>query len=254
MSPFQSAPKPFASISQAVQERSWIRLVIATSMITVWIAAHVVANLFCYDQTVDSSDDNITIATSSPSSSSSLSSSSSFSDAPSSSLYSLPLATSDSSSLPQSHFLSVDGSCNLPPFLTHFAVLGMIAITVLTRISYIVKTALILSLMVIQICLNLLPLQPSFRWYDTRLYSITVSIGHELTLSVILLTTAVVFILINRQVSPTAGKPFARHSTCLSLSSCTSSTIHLIAGSGKVTWRKSERKSKCMVSHIFILS
>ena len=196
--PCQSAPKPLASISQAVQERSWIRLVIATSMMAVWIAAHIVANLFCYHESIDdtSGNNSSTVDSLPSSSSSSFSSSSIYSSTSHSSLSS----SSSASPLPH-HFFPVDGSCNLPPFLSHFAVLGMIAITVLTRISYIVKTVLISSLMIIQISLNLLQLQPSFTWYDTRLYSITVPIGHELTLSVILLTAAIVFILINRQVS-----------------------------------------------------
>lgn len=41
----KSVPKPLLSFSKAVQTKSWIRLVTATSMIIVWISAHVVVNV-----------------------------------------------------------------------------------------------------------------------------------------------------------------------------------------------------------------
>lgn len=41
----QSFPKPVVSVSEAVQEKGWIRLVMAASMIAVWVSAHVVCNV-----------------------------------------------------------------------------------------------------------------------------------------------------------------------------------------------------------------
>ena len=41
----QSFPKPIATLSHAVQEKAWIRLVIAGSMIAVWITAHILTNV-----------------------------------------------------------------------------------------------------------------------------------------------------------------------------------------------------------------
>jgi len=41
----KSVPKPLLSLSKAVQAKSWTRLVTATSMIIVWISAHVVVNV-----------------------------------------------------------------------------------------------------------------------------------------------------------------------------------------------------------------
>lgn len=94
-----------------------------------------------------------------------------------------------------------EDSCPLPPFLVHFAVLGMIAFTVLTSISYIIKTIVVISLMIAQICLNLIHLRRSFNWYDIRMYGRELTVGHDVALSLVLLTAAVVLFWINRQVN-----------------------------------------------------
>lgn len=41
----KSCPKPLLALSKSVQAKSWIRLVIASSMIIVWIVAHIIANV-----------------------------------------------------------------------------------------------------------------------------------------------------------------------------------------------------------------
>lgn len=100
-----------------------------------------------------------------------------------------------------SQLVGEEDSCPLPPFLVHFATLGMIAFTVLTSISYIIKTFVVISLMVAQICLNLIQLRRSFNWYDVRMYGRELNVGHDVALSLVLLTAAVVLFWINRQVN-----------------------------------------------------
>lgn len=100
-----------------------------------------------------------------------------------------------------SHIFGVDSWSQLPQYFDYFCILGLLGVTVLTRISYLVKMFVILTLIIAQCCLNVTKLKNSFRWYDTRTYEEDYSIGHEVYLSVVLATIAVSLFIINRQVS-----------------------------------------------------
>ena len=91
---------------------------------------------------------------------------------------------------------------DLPQYLDYFCILGLLGVTVVTRISYLVKMFIIISLVITQCGLNLTILSQSFRNYDMNFYiDIRLPyIGHELYLSLILITIAIVLFLINRQV------------------------------------------------------
>lgn len=91
---------------------------------------------------------------------------------------------------------------DLPQYLDYFCILGLLGVTVVTRISYLVKMFIIISLVITQCGLNLTILSQSFKNYDMKYYNKTKLpyIGHELYLSLILITIAIVLFLINRQV------------------------------------------------------
>lgn len=78
--------------------------------------------------------------------------------------------------------------------------MGMLGVTALTRISHLVKIVVVASFALIQVTMNFTKLRQSFRWNDLRLYENNYKIGHEVVLSVAVLTIAVILLLINRQV------------------------------------------------------
>ncbi|RWS16973.1 hypothetical protein B4U79_05975 [Dinothrombium tinctorium] len=158
-----SVPKPLASISQAVQEKAWIRLVIVISMIVIWIGAHIVTNVFydgerqSFKNVANLSSQNTTVD------------------------------------------LDLDESCQIPSYLVYFCVLAMLGVTAVKRIGYLVKMFVIFTLVIVQCCLNLLQLKEKFQHYDSRTYSNGYQIGHEVTLSIVIASIALALFIINRQ-------------------------------------------------------
>lgn len=184
-----SIPKVVASVSRAVQERAKVRLIIAAFMITIWISAHVVINLFCSDDDLNTSMSSASRLTS-------------FGQNDNNSYFmssQMSPQTSSSSSATLQVLFSSEGTCRLPSFLTHFTTIGMIAFTALTKIPYMVKTLVVACITVTQVTLNLLPLNKSFEYFDSRTYGFHLQVGHDVVLSCVLLTSLLVLFIINRQ-------------------------------------------------------
>ncbi|KAI1300191.1 Adenylate cyclase type 3 [Halotydeus destructor] len=177
-----SIPKPLASISRAVQERSWLRVVISASMMAIWMAAHVIVTALCTEDSasaysIEGLSRNIS-SKGSPMTS---------------------LNGEDSVSKKAFHVHIVDGYCQLPHYLDYFAIIGMVSITTLTRISYLIKVLVIVVLTIVQVSLNFTSLRTSFKWYDIRMYGNEYNIRHDVLVSLILVTVAFVMFIINRQ-------------------------------------------------------
>lgn len=97
---------------------------------------------------------------------------------------------------------SDDQPLYLPQYLNYFCILGQLGITALTRISYLVKMIIIISLVIGQCCLNVFELDKSFDMYDSTTYGDSrYFLGHETYLSIIIVTVAITLFIINRQVS-----------------------------------------------------
>ena len=95
----------------------------------------------------------------------------------------------------------VDTSLYLPQYLIYFSILGQLGVTALTRIGYLVKMFIIISLVIGQCCLNVFKLDKSFIAYDTATYGDNhYFLGHEAYLSIIIATIAITLFIINRQV------------------------------------------------------
>ncbi|RWS28486.1 hypothetical protein B4U80_09437, partial [Leptotrombidium deliense] len=177
----QSVPKPLASISQAVQEKAWIRIVIVISMIIIWITAHVVTNVIAnfYKRTRLSayfSIYNIFVIFYEP--------------------MTFKMNTTDNSI----ELINEDYDCYTPSYLVYFCILGMLGVTAIKRIGYLIKMFVILTLVVMQCLLNLFELKLSFEYYDIRTYGINNFIlGHEITLSIYVASIAIALFIINRQ-------------------------------------------------------
>ncbi|CAG2112826.1 unnamed protein product [Medioppia subpectinata] len=173
-----SFPKPIATLSHAVQEKAWIRLVIAGSMIAVWISAHILTNVFYENDSL--SEHNM-----------------------------LRSINKSRSQQPSSQSQSLESPLNysddyyyypLPQYLCYFSILGQLGVTALTRISYLVKMFIILSLVIGQCCLNVFKLDKFFRFYDSTAYEDKRHfLGHESYLSIMIVTIAVALFIINRQ-------------------------------------------------------
>lgn len=88
--------------------------------------------------------------------------------------------------------------CFLPPYLVHGATIGLIAFSVLTGITYIMKMLAVIFLLVAQSVLNFTHLKSKFISYDMRMYGKSLIIGHEFVLSLVLLTSGIVFFWLNR--------------------------------------------------------
>ncbi|GFQ86961.1 adenylate cyclase type 3 [Trichonephila clavata] len=99
---------------------------------------------------------------------------------------------------------------NFPQYLTYFAVLELIGLTVLTHLSHLIKFFLTLVIAVIQGFINLNLLQDSLDYYDDRTYGTTSDhdMSHSITLTVIVVVVAVCLILINRQLEVTSRRLF----------------------------------------------
>ena len=198
----KTCPKPLLALSKAVQAKSWVRLVIATSMILVWIVAHIIANISC-----NSSYQDDTINEDSESSLSSLlspfpSPSTLTSDLPAE-LNAPPSLSSSFSSFSSSPSYSYSPTHCIPHYLVFFAILGMLAISSLQRISHVFKMTFILILGALQIAFNYTLLYQHFT--DTTISS-THSASHSPT------TTA---------TTATLNQPSSLSSSSSSLSSST---------------------------------
>lgn len=77
----------------------------------------------------------------------------------------------------------------------------MLSVTALTRISHLMKMAVVLILFTSQLVFNLHHLRLSFEWYDLKYYQDDFKLGHQVVLSIVVGTAAVVLFIINRQVS-----------------------------------------------------
>ncbi|XP_054157897.1 adenylate cyclase type 3-like [Oppia nitens] len=170
-----SFPKPIATLSQAVQEKAWIRLVIAGSMIIIWITAHILVNVFYQKDSLTEQNINRSIHTL-------------------------------LSKQPEQPSETVEALGNgyddypLPHFLCYFSILGQLGVTALTRISYLVKMFIIIALVIAQCCLNVFKLDLSFKMYDRITYdNRKYFLGHEYYLSIIITTIAIALFIINRQ-------------------------------------------------------
>ncbi|GFS86085.1 adenylate cyclase type 3, partial [Nephila pilipes] len=98
---------------------------------------------------------------------------------------------------------------NFPQYLTYFAVLELIGLTVLTHLSHLIKFFLTLVIAVIQGFINLNLLQDSLDYYDDRTYGASDhDMSHSITLTVIVVVVAVCLILINRQLEVTSRRLF----------------------------------------------
>jgi len=114
---------------------------------------------------------------------------------------SLSLSSIDDTNVyPIASFVDQDDYCQLPQYLNYFSILGLLGVTALTRISYLVKMFIIIGLVTAQCVMNLTILNNSFNAYDIRTYQGSFTLGHEITLSVIIFTIAIALFLINRQV------------------------------------------------------
>lgn len=87
----------------------------------------------------------------------------------------------------------------LPQYIVFFCILGLLAISTLTRISYILKIFIITGLAVAQCVLVYLSMADAFRFYHMINYD---QLMHgKIDYVIILLTIVVALIIINRQVS-----------------------------------------------------
>lgn len=188
----KSMPKPLLTISRAVQEKSWIRLVCATSMIIIWISAHITANIDCNGvdsvNTTSSQRDYILNQLSAS--------------------LSLLLDSSTLGSSSTSSEFTYFPRC-VPHYLVYFAIMGMLAITALQRISHCFKESLIFILVCIQCLFNFLHLIRDFKFFDSWLYlPDEYNYGHEATLSIETLVFAIALYFINRNIDSMARRLF----------------------------------------------
>jgi hypothetical protein len=95
----------------------------------------------------------------------------------------------------------------LPQYLDYFSILGQLGVTALTKINYLVKMFIIVSLVIAQCCLNVIKLDESFQWYDNHTYGENQYVlGHDTYLAIIITTIAIALFIINRQVNK--NKPY----------------------------------------------
>ncbi|CAG2166236.1 unnamed protein product [Oppiella nova] len=183
----QSFPKPIATLSHAVQEKAWIRLVIAGSMIAVWITAHILTNVFSNDSGVFDSVDSVIFQV--------FYQNDSFN--PYNMNRSMQMSRSQQPSQSLETFNYSDDYYPLPQYLCYFS---QLSVTALTRISYLVKMFIILTLVIGQCCLNVFKLDQFFKFYDLTAYDDRRHfLGHESYLSIIIATIAIALFIINRQ-------------------------------------------------------
>ncbi|XP_035213783.1 adenylate cyclase type 3-like [Stegodyphus dumicola] len=98
---------------------------------------------------------------------------------------------------------------NFPQYLTYFAVLELIGLTVLTHLSHLAKFCLTVMIAVIQGCINTLIVRESLDYYDQRTYGVSdTNVVHSVTLTVIVVIVAICLILINRQLEITSRRLF----------------------------------------------
>ena len=193
--------------SDLVQSKTLIRLLILLFMVTLWIITHITTAYFCpqtisiyqsfdpgmmMDANMNQSMPNSLFLSSSqlqhqirhhhhqassfatsPFSDSSLSDSS-FSD---SSLFISSVKPRRSADPSSEYYYHKDtatsddrSTCDHASYLTYFTILGMISVTVITRVSFIFKKLIIVCLMVSQVLLNLLRLHSSLDHFDQVWY------------------------------------------------------------------------------------
>ncbi|CAL1273969.1 unnamed protein product [Larinioides sclopetarius] len=98
---------------------------------------------------------------------------------------------------------------NFPQYLTYFAVLELIGLTVLNHLSHLIKLLLTIVIAVIQGFINLNLLQDSLDYYDDRTYGVSDhDMSHSIIQTVIVVVVAVCLILINRQLEVTSRRLF----------------------------------------------
>lgn len=182
---YKSIPKPFSLLSQSVQEKSWIRLIVTGSMITIWILALICINMFYEDSRLEnpwllanlknesSRLNNINLGARYP--------------------------TNTFRYRPQSFKLNGPiASIGLPQYVAFFAIIFLLAITALTRINYLMKIGIIAGLVWLQCTLIYLELSFAFTVHIviTRIVS---KLDVRLYYTIILVTVLVALIIINRQ-------------------------------------------------------
>ncbi|XP_074600100.1 adenylate cyclase type 3-like [Brevipalpus obovatus] len=182
----RSAPKPLLTISRVVQEKTWIRLICATSMIIIWITAHIIANLqadclgISFVKSNSSQRDYIAPA----------------------------LLSNVFSSKSPSLLSEIDPKC-VPHYLVYFSIMGMLAITALQRISHHFKESFIFILVCIQFFFNILHLSKDFQSFDQLLYtSYEYQYGHEVILSIEIFIFAIALYFINRNIDSMTRRLF----------------------------------------------
>lgn len=206
-------------ISELVQSKTVIRIIILIFMFTLWFITHLTTAYFCPDDISVNSNYNLVTSQNNNNNYYGINSNLSTISLPSSMLLStssqlqhqirhhhhqqlspsLDVQSVDVNSLLQSSPLLVaeqnyyqnsepptisdnygqDGyrtmktttTCYHATYLTFFTILGMIAVTVITRVSFIFKKLLIIALMISQVLLNLLRLNTSLDHYDRVWYS-----------------------------------------------------------------------------------
>lgn len=203
----QSVPKPFVMLSSAVQEKSWIRLIIAGTMLAIWVTVIVLLNVSALiSYSIISSSSSFTcllLQCFYGDEHSSVHQQQLREGIPSTATPALAVG----SRLPVTTFVSgspsspalANASVALPQYLLFFVLLCLLAITALTRISYLVKIGLVSGLVGGQAALLYLRLTASFRLYSSfnGLLS-NLDIRHYYL--AILLTVLVALVIIIRQV------------------------------------------------------
>ncbi|XP_054718296.1 adenylate cyclase type 3-like isoform X2 [Uloborus diversus] len=98
---------------------------------------------------------------------------------------------------------------NFPQYLSYFAVLELVGLTVLTHVSHLVKLFLTVVIAVMQGSINTLVVRDSLDYYDQRTYGFSDrDVVHSVTLTVIVVIVAICLILINRQLEITSRRMF----------------------------------------------
>lgn len=101
------------------------------------------------------------------------------------------------------------GSCGgLPHLAVAVSLLGLLSVVVLVHLNYLLKVVLVFVLALLQCGLNLGPLRRVFETYDRQHYGPGVPLGHQVTLSVYVVATALALAIVCRQFEVTSRRLF----------------------------------------------
>lgn len=184
----KAGPSFLLRASNNIQERPGLRLVVILIMVLIWIVVHILSTVYGNHWPVAEPaalpyyQQNISI---------------------------LNKLNASIASKYQQNLSPAWTTHNFPQYLTYFAVLELIGLTVLTHLSHLVKLAMTLFIALLQGCINTLVVRESLDYYDQRTYGVSdTDVVHSVTLTVIVAIIAVCLILINRQLEVTSRRLF----------------------------------------------